>query len=298
MNAIYTLKHLKYFIAVAEQKHFGKAAESCYVTQPTLSAAIKEFEDLLGLQLLERTKRSVLITPIGEEILIQAKEIVLKADALMEFAHSKGAPLSGELKLGIIPTIAPYLLPRLMQKVRNAYPDLTLYLREDQTARLLQNLNNGQLDLLVIALPYEDDGIETFTFMQDPFYCAVPENHPLAKKKLIKSEDLYDENLLLLEEGHCMRQHALAACSWPQNKNTQGFAATSLTTVVQMVANGLGLTLLPQMAIDSGVTLHSSIKTIPMAKDSPPRDIGLAWRKTSGRREEFKTLGTFLSGNL
>lgn len=285
-------------MTVAKLKHFGKAAEACFVTQPTLSAAIKEFEEILGVRLLERTKRRVLITPIGEEILNRAQEIVLQANSLMEFSQASRAPFSGELRLGVIPTIGPYLLPKLMQKVRTQYPDLLLYLKEDQTERLLQQLHDGHLDILILALPYTAKGIESFNFAKDPFYAAIPNTHALSSKTTIKSEDIFNENLLLLEEGHCLRDHAMAACSWEGAKKTNEFAATSLTTIVQMVANGLGITLLPKMAIDAGITQGCNLKTIPLTKESPPRDIGLVWRKTSGRTEEFKMLGTFLKENL
>jgi len=298
MNAIYTLKHLKYFITLAELKHFGHAAQACYVTQPTLSAAIRELEEILGLQLFERTRRSVLITPQALEILERAKEIVLQADALMELAHAKGKPLSGELRVGVIPTIAPFLLPELMTKVRQAFPDLLLYLKEDQTARLLDALHDGQLDLLILALPYDHDGIDSEVFMQDPFYCALPAHHPLSKKRVIQNEDIFEEKLLLLEEGHCLRDHALAACSWPRHQSTNEFGATSLSTIIQMVASGLGLTLLPHMAVQAGITNGTGLKTIPLSKQSPPRDIGLVWRKTSGRGEEFRKLADFLKEAL
>jgi LysR family hydrogen peroxide-inducible transcriptional activator len=294
MKTHYSLKHLNYFVTLAELKHFGKAAEACFVTQPTLSAAIKEFEEILGLQLFERTKRRVLLAPCAYDILKRAREILLEADALTEYAKSKQAPLSGELNVGVIPTIAPYLLPRFMNLVRQEFPELILHLKEDQTERLLKDLHEGQLDILILALPFHDEAISEYIFMQDPFYCALPKNHPLAKKRVIKNEDIYDENLLLLQEGHCLRDHALAACSWPANKTQRGLAATSLITIVQMVANGSGLTLLPHMAVEAGIAMGADIKTIPLSKDSAPRDIGLVWRKTSGRSEEFSTLGAFL----
>ncbi len=294
MKATYTLKHLKYFIAVAKFKHFGQAADACFVTQPTLSSAIKEFEDILGLQLLERTKRSVLITPMGQEILLRAQEIVVQADGLMELAKAKGAPLSGELRLGVIPTIGPYLLPQIMQNIRLHFPDLTLYLKEDQTERLLESLKGGQLDVLILALPYESEAIESSIFMQDDFYCALPSHHKLSHNTHIENREIVEENLLLLEEGHCLRDHAMAACSWAGASNINEFGATSLSTIVQMVANGLGITLLPKMAIDAGITRGTDLTTLPLSKDSPPRDIGLVWRKTSGRGDEFRTLAQFL----
>lgn len=294
MNATYTLKHLKYFVSVAKFKHFGQAADACFVTQPTLSAAIREFEEILGVQLLERTKRSVLITPIGEEVLIRAKDIIVQADSLMEMARAKGSPLNGELRLGVIPTIGPYLLPQIMEDVRRHFPDLTLYLKEDQTERLLAALKDGQLDVLILALPYESEAIDSLTFMQDQFYCALPKDHPLAQKKHIENQEIIRENLLLLEEGHCLRDHAMAACSWEGARNINEFGATSLSTIVHMVANGLGITLLPEMAIKAGITRGTDLVTLPLSKNSPPRDIGLVWRKTSGRKEEFTLLGQFL----
>jgi LysR family transcriptional regulator, hydrogen peroxide-inducible genes activator len=298
MNITYTLKHLRYLIAVAELKHFGKAANACFVTQPTLSAAIKELEDILGLRLLERTKRSVMVTPAGIEIVSLAKDIILRAEALLDVAHTQSAPLSGDIRLGVIPTVGPYLLPNLMVKIRSQFPDLKLYLKEDQTERLLTQLKNGHLDLLILALPYASEAIESFSFLDDSFYLAVPETHPLAHNTLIRNEDIYTENLLLLEEGHCLRDHAMAACSWSGGQNKNEFAATSLSTIVQMVANGLGITLLPEMSIKSGILNGTGLITIPLSEASPPRQIGLVWRKTSGRRSEFNMLGTFLKENL
>lgn len=298
MNIAYTLKHLRYFIAVAELKHFGKAARACFVTQPTLSSAIKELEEILGIGLLERTKRSVMITPLGQDILVRAKEIIQQAEGLMEVAQSGRIPLSGDMRLGVIPTIGPYLLPSLMSQLRMQYPDLKLYLKEDQTERLLNQLKDGHLDILILALPYSADAVEIYPFADDPFYLALAEDHSLAGKKIIQDEDIFDENLLLLEEGHCLRDHAMAACSWSGAKKHNEFAATSLTTIVQMVANGLGITLLPEMAINSGILQGTGLKTIPLSKDSPARQIGLVWRKTSGRSDEFKMLGDFLKENL
>jgi LysR family transcriptional regulator, hydrogen peroxide-inducible genes activator len=294
MTAHYTLKHLRYFIAVAKYKHFGHAADACFVTQPTLSSAIKELEEILGVRLLERTKRSVLVTPIGNTVLERARTIINEADSLVELVQTRRTPLCGELRMGVIPTIGPFLLPKIMTQIRKKFPDLQLYLTEDTTERLLSSLREGNQDLLILALPYESEGIETDIFMQDPFYCALPLDHPLTKKTEIKNEDIFEENLLLLAEGHCLRDHALAACSWRGAQNTREFAATSLSTIVQMVSNGLGITLLPKIAIDAGITQGCDLKTIPLSKSSPPRDIGLVWRKTSGRVDEFKMLGQFM----
>lgn len=298
MNIPYTLKHLRYFLAVAELKHFGKAAQACFVTQPTLSAAIKELEESLGIRLLERTKRSVLVTPIGLDILERAKIIIEQAEGLMEIAQSQHTPLSGTIRLGVIPTIGPYLLPKLMARLRAQYPDLKLYLKEDQTERLLSQLKEGHLDILILALPYTAQSIETYSFADDPFYLALPNDHHLADKTIIHNDDIINENLLLLEEGHCLRDHAMAACSWAEAKSHNEFSATSLTTIVQMVANGLGVTLLPEMALNSGIMQGTGLKTIPLSDDSPARQIGLVWRKTSGRTAEFNMLGDFLKEKI
>lgn len=298
MNISFTLKHLRYFLALYESKHFGRAAEACFVTQPTLSAAIKEFEEIIGLQLFERTKRSVLITPAGEEIAERARQIIQLSQSLAELAQSQHAPLTGDLHLGVIPTIGPYLLPQLMPTLRKSYPDLKLFLREDQSARLIDSLRDGRLDILILALPYDTENVEVFPFMDDPFVVATPQNHPYADLDNVPVDKLKEENLLLLEEGHCLRDHALAACAWPTTQSNQQFAATSLPTLIQMVANGLGVTLLPQMAIDSGLTDGTDINCTPLPENSPPRGIGLVWRATSGRREEFRQLGQFFKETL
>lgn len=298
MNVSYTLKHLKYFIAVCEHKHFGRAADVCFVTQPTLSAAIKELEEILGVRLLERTKRHVLVTPIGLEMAERAREIILQANGLLELAKSQGDPLCGDLRLGVIPTIGPYLIPNLMARLRTGFPQLRLYLKEDQTERLLNQLRDAHLDILILAFPYPCTDFETYIFADDYFHLALPNSHPLAHKTSIENEDIINENLLLLEEGHCLRDHAMAACSWSVAKKHNQFAATSLGTIVQMVANGLGLTLLPEMALKSGIIKNIDLTSRPLAKDSPPRQIGLVWRKTSGRTQEFRDLGEFLKKNL
>lgn len=293
-TAPYTLKHLRYFVALANHKHFGKAAEACFVTQPTLSAALKELEDLLEITLFERTKRKVILTLDGETLLPAARALLIQADDFMQLAQNRKGALSYSLRVGIIPTIGPYLLPKIMQPLRQRFPDLRLYLKEDQTHRLLESLQEGSLDLLILALPYQMEGVDSFVFHQDPFLLALPPQHNLCNKAAITHADLQDETLLLLSEGHCLRDHALAACSLQTYKENNAFSATSLSTIVQMVAGDLGVTLLPQLALDAGLTQGTGLKTIPMAQGSPARDIGLVWRQSSARHADFRHLGTSL----
>lgn len=264
------------------------------MTQPTLSTAVRELEEALGLVLLERTKRKVLLTPEGALIAERAQSILLDCESLSEYAQGLSRPLSGDLRMGIIPTIAPYLLPVIMGPIRKHFPDLRLYLKESQTAPLLDLLHQGELDVLILALPYEDDTIDKSIFMSDAFVVALPKGHPLSKKKTLSQKDLETEDLLLLEEGHCLRDHALAACSLTSLGARREFGATSLSTIVEMVAGGLGITLLPELALKGGLTKGSDIAIRPLEDHAPKRDIGLVWRKSSGREEEFKTLCEFL----
>jgi len=294
----FTLKHLRYFTSLARHKHFGKAAEACFITQPTLSTAIKELEDTLGLALFERTKRRVFLTLDGENLLPHAQALLLQADEFMDLAQTRKGPLHYSLRLGVIPTIGPYLLPRIMAPLRQTFPDLTLYLKEDQTHRLLEDLHEGRLDLLILALPYQSEGIHHFIFHQDPFLVTVPKGHPLSHKDHIAQNDLQGESLLLLSEGHCLRDHALAACALTSYQENNEFAATSLSTIVQMVAGHLGITLLPKLALEGGVLTNTDLVTIPMAAGSTGRDIGLVWRQTSQRTADFQQLGQYLQDLL
>ncbi|MBZ0218749.1 MAG: hydrogen peroxide-inducible genes activator [Fimbriimonadaceae bacterium] len=293
MAALPTLKQLRYLVALTEEKHFGRAAETCFVTQSTLSAGIQELEALLGASLAERTKRSVLLTPLGTRLAARARSILREAEDIVLLAAAEQEPLNGELRLGVIPTVGPYLLPRVLPQIRKQYPKLKLYLREDQTGRLLEKLALGQLDAVLMALPYEMDGIDSIALGRDPFQLACPLNHPLAKRTEIESRDLADEPLMLLEEGHCLRQHALDVCALKGRNLAQGFEATSLQTLVHMVAGGLGLTMVPQIAIDAGLTDGLDIALVPFGDRNTAREIGLAWRRTSARADEFKLLGKF-----
>ncbi|MBC7906230.1 MAG: hydrogen peroxide-inducible genes activator [Rhodospirillaceae bacterium] len=289
-----TLRQLRYLVALAEHRHFGRAAETCLATQSTLSAGLQELENLLGVTLVERTKRKVMLTPLGEEVVARARVVLRGAEDITDLAAASAEPLSGPLRLGVIPTIGPYLLPRVLPSLRQAYPNLRLYLREDLTARLLERLSSGDLDAVLIALPYDSAEMESMVVGEDPFMLACPPGHALAAKSEIDSADLVDCELLLLEEGHCLREHALAACRLPGPAKGDGIMGTSLATLVQMVANGLGVTLLPQMAVQCGVLAGTDLVTRPLA-EAGNRLIGLAWRPSSPRKAEFRALGEFLS---
>lgn len=293
MKILPTLRQLRYLVALAEHRHFGRAAETCLATQSTLSAGLQELENLLGVTLVERTKRKVMLTPLGEEVVARAREVLRGAEDIADLASASAEPLSGALRLGVIPTIGPYLLPRVLPRLRDAYPNLRLYLREDLTARLLERLGTGDLDAVLIALPYPAADMESVAVGEDPFMLACPPDHPLAAKVQIESEDLMDVDLLLLEEGHCLREHALAACRLPGPAKGDGIMGTSLATLVQMVANGLGVTLLPQMAVQGGVLAGTNLVTRPLA-DAGNRLIGLAWRPSSPRKADFRVLAEFL----
>ncbi len=290
MRNLPSLKQLEYLVALAEEQHFAKAANACNVTPSTLSAGIKDLELALGILLAERTKRTVLITQLGREIARRSRLLLRDAQDIMELAASHMEPLTGELQLGVIPTVGPYLLPHVLPALHDHYPDLRLYLREEPTVTLLSKLRSGELDAAVIALPYETEGLTCKPLFEDPFLLACPADHELTGQELIDQNDLQIETLLLLEEGHCLRGHALAACQLGDKDRRSEFEATSLHTVVQMVSAGIGITILPQIAIDDNITQGTGIKLIPLV-GKPSRLIGLVWRKPSPRAEEFNILG-------
>lgn len=291
MAARPTLRQLAYLAAVVETRHFGRAAEACHVTQSTLSAGLKELEELLGVELVERDRRRVLPTPLGEATAARARDILARTDGLVEAARAGGVPLSGPLRIGVIPTIAPFLLPRLVPLLRRRHPDLQPWLREDQSAPLVAELAAGRLDVLVLALPYPLDGQDSRRVAEDPFHVALPPGHRLAGHETLTPAELPGDELLLLEEGHCLREHAMAACHLAPAPQARAMAATSLPTLVQMVAAGLGVTLLPAMALESDLLRGTGIATVSLASDVPARGIGLAWRPASGRVEDYGRLG-------
>jgi len=293
-----TLTQLRHLMAVSEHRHFGKAAEACFITQSSLSLSIKELESVLGEMLVERTRRSVLMTPLGEEVVARARKIITDVEDITDLVRAAGSPLSGVLRLGIIPTIAPFLLPRTLPKIRRAHPELKLYLREGHTADLIHQLISGDLDLLILAFPYPTGGLETLLFADDPFWVAYPKGHPGCTAERVAPAALREEALLLLEEGNCLREHALGACQLSAASANVEFQASSLHTLIQMVDNGLGLTLLPKMAIDGGIAKASKIALCPLEGKGTSRQIGLTWRTTSARRQDFILLADFFRDEL
>src|SRR5215831_4706379 len=290
-----SLRHLRHLIALHDHGHFGRAAEACHVTQSALSASIKELETVLDETLVDRARRRVVLTPIGVETAGRARKIVKDVEELVDFTMALREPLSGTLRMGTIPTVGPYLLPRVLPGLREAYSRLKLYLVEDLTERLIESLHRGQLDVVLLALPYDCGAVETMILFRDPFVVALPRAHPLAKETSVECERLWCEDLLLLRDGHCLRDHALSACRYADRRRTEGFEATSLPTLVQMVDNGLGTTLLPTLAVDAGVLLGTNLVTRPLLAHDPTREIGLVWRRGTGRRDEFRLLANELS---
>jgi len=293
MNELPSLRQLRYLAALAESRHFGRAAEACHVSQSTLSAGIQELEQRMGGALVERSKRNVRLTALGEQAAERARSLLADAEALVALGQAAGEPLSGPLRLGVIPTISPYLLPRLLPALRRRHAKLRLYLTEDLTARIAERLNDGNLDLLLLALPYDLPGLETMVLFDDPFLFASRRDHAMAQggpqDRPLSPAKLDHEPLLLLEDGHCLRDQALSACKLGERRR-QPFAATSLPTLIQMVDNGIGSTLLPRMAVAGGALKGTGIVTRPL-EGQPARSIGLAWRRADPRRSEFRLLG-------
>jgi LysR family transcriptional regulator, hydrogen peroxide-inducible genes activator len=295
MVSLPTFRQLEHLVLLADHGHFGRAAKACHVTQSTLSASIKELETVLQASLVDRTKRRVVLTPLGLEIVERARRILQEGKELAEAARAENEPLSGTLRMGVIPTIGPFLLPNILPQLRSAYPALRLYLVEDLTARLVEGLHAGRLDVVLLALPYDCGNVERRALFQDPFKVAMPSGHPLAVEKAVDLEQFRYEGLLLLKEGHCLRDHALAACRWADRRRIEPVEATSLHTLVQMVDNGLGITLLPQLSIDGGILRGTTLTVLPTAGEPPSREIGLVWRRGTGRRRDFELLAPVLT---
>jgi len=285
-----TIRQLQYLVAVIELRHFGRAAERCFVTQSTLSAGIQELETLLGAKLLERTKRKVMPTQLGLELLEKSQQLLGLAAEMVDIARSDGRPLSGRLRLGVIPTIGPFLLPQVLPRIREHFPTLKLYLLEDQTARLLERLASGDLDVAILALPYDIGSLQSEVFWDENFLVAFPENHRLSIGGSITSKDLPADELLLLEEGHCFRDHALTACHMQESRYSAAFQGTSLYTLIQMVAGGQGITFIPEMAIESELIKQSNISFRPLSDHGPHRQIGLVWRPSFHRKQDLHLL--------
>jgi LysR family hydrogen peroxide-inducible transcriptional activator len=289
------LKDLKYLLAVAETRHFGRAAARCFVSQPTLSTQLKKLEDYLGLQLVERQPRRVGLTQAGERIAERARSIVEASDEILEIAHAEHDPLAGRLRIALLPTIGPYLLPVVMQKIRKALPRLELMLYEQQTAPMLEHVLAGDIDVGVLALPVQGSGLATRPLYDEPFVVLAPTDHPLAKKATMKPADLTGQTLLLLEEGHCLRDQALDVCSRVDVAERQDFRATGIETLRQMVAAGAGVTLLPELASRGAYAAAKGLVVRPFARPQPTRTIGLVWRKRSARGAAIAALADIIA---
>ena len=285
-----TIKQLRYFVALEKHQHFGNAAKACFVSQSAFSVAIKELESHLGTQLVDRTNKSVTITRMGREIASHARHCLRDIEYLAEVARSDQTPLTGRLNLGVIPTIAPFILPDLLPNLREAYPELKLYLREDTTKEIHRRLLEGELDLILIALPFKLSNVEVLPLFKDHFSLACHKNSTLLDPENYKLSSLPKESVLLLEDGHCLRDHALSACKIRNQDTVSQFAASSLLTLVSMVDSDIGITYLTEMAKNSSLLNDTDIKTYPLDKKSY-REIGLAWRKGSARENEFAMLG-------
>lgn len=290
-----TIRQLKYLIVLSETLNFRQASEKLFITQSTLSAGIQELEKTLGVMLLERTKRSVRLTDIGIAVLERASSIISQVDDLTSITDHLKEPLSGNLKLGIIPTIAPFLLPIVIPTLKSTYPKLKLYLREDYSARLLEQLKSGALDFVVIALPYETEDLIVNKLFKDEFWWVAKKGQKLSQLESIPIEDINLNELLLLEEGHCLRDHTIEACGrGPNDPVEQSFSATSLYTLIQMIDNGLGCTLLPELIIKSGALSGTELIARPFSNKPPYRDIALVKRKTDGNKVDFELLSALI----
>jgi len=289
-----TLKQLRYLTALAEHQHFGTAATACHVSQSTLSAGIQELESTLDAALVERANKQAILTPLGEDVVARAHTILLEVNDIVSLCESAAEPFTGKLRLGVIPTIAPFMLPELFRHMRAEHNELQLYIREDLSERLVTSLQQGELDVLLLALPYPADNAATMPLFRDAFVLACPAGHELGLLRKLHTRDLRNQPLLLLEDGHCLRDHALEACKLRDSEVSVPYQATSLTTIVQMVANGIGVTLLPQMAVAAHITDGTGLETHTFVEDDVARTIGLMWRARSPRAHEFRLLGDFI----
>ncbi|HEX6374645.1 MAG TPA: hydrogen peroxide-inducible genes activator [Allosphingosinicella sp.] len=290
-----TLKQLQYLVALEEAGHFGRAAQACFVTQSTLSGGIRELENLIGVVLVERTKRAVRFTPLGARVAAKARRILREAEELADMVRAAGKPLAGELRMGVIPTIAPFLLPRLLPRLRRRFPELRLYLREETSQAACDGLHRGQLDCVLLALPYACGEVESAALFDDRLHVAFPPGEAPGRDGAVAAAEIDETRLLLLEDGHCLRDHALAACNRPELRAEAAMLGTSLHTLVQMVANGLGQTLVPQMALDAGILERTGVAARPLDADHACRRIALVWRKGSPREKEFRLLAESLT---
>jgi LysR family hydrogen peroxide-inducible transcriptional activator len=292
------LRDLRYLVALADERHFGKAAERCFVSQPTLSAQVRKLEEYLGVPLVERQPKRVALTPTGEKIVRRARVLLQEADAIVELGKNDRDPLAGPLKLALIPTVGPYLLPHIVGRLRKELPRLKLMLYEYQTEPLLEKLRAGEIDLGVLALPVPLDGLESGELYDEPFMLAVPAAHALADVERVKVDDLRGETLLLLEDGHCLRDQALEVCSRIRVNEAQDYRATSLETLRQMVAAGHGITLLPELAAETPVGTARGLRIKPFSRPAPSRTIGAVWRKSTTRAPAIEAIVDAVRGAM
>ena len=285
-----TLKQLQYLVALHEHGHFGRAAEACFVSQSTLSAGLRELESLLDVVLVERTRRVVRFTPLGNQVVTKAHRLLREAEELSELVQSHALPLAGELRMSVIPTIAPFLLPRILPRLRTERPQLRLFLREEPSAATIESLHHGRADCVLLALPFATGEVEVEHLFTDRLLVAFPFDDPRDPPMLVSPASIDENRLLLLEDGHCLKEHALAACNRPELRASATMIGTSLHTLVQMVDNGLGLTMLPEMAINAGILQGTRIVARPLNSDHAFRQIALVWRRNSPRGEEFRLL--------
>lgn len=302
------LRDLRYLVAVAEHRHFGRAAEACFVSQPTLSTQLKKLEETLGVVLFERSNRRVMLTPEGEQVVQQAQRILVELNALTALSEQLRDPMGGDLRLGIIPTIAPYLLPKVLAPLREAFPNLHIHLTEGQTATITRMLKHGDLDATLLALPLGEENVEEVTLYNEDFIFAVPADHPKADWKSVASDDLDGEEVLLLEDGHCFRDQALEVCQAHRGIESKSYSATSLETLRQLVSAGVGVTLVPQLAVppESGSSAGKGrgksvdgVRYIPFkakGANRPMRTVGLCWRSSSTRGDLLQQVATVLKG--
>jgi len=293
-----TLQELKYLVALADHGHFGRAAEACFITQSTLSTQLKKLEDFLGVTLFDRSLKRVTPTPIGQEILQAARNIVEESERIKDLAKHAQDPMARTLRLGIIPTLGPYYLPHALMLMHKKHPGLRLLLREEMTPQILDHLADGKLDAGLLALPITDDSLRVEPLFYEPFYAALPSGHPLAKRDVLKVSDIMAEKLLLLDEGHCLRDQALDVCG-TGSRGREEVRATSLETLRQMVGMGLGLTLLPALSVDAGPRVSKkTVEIRPFKMPVPGRTIGLVWRKRAPFPETFERLAATLKASL
>ena len=285
-----TLKQLQYLVSLHEHGHFGRAADACFVSQSTLSAALRDLEALLDVTLVERTKRAVRFTPLGNAVVEKAHRILRETEELSDLVQSSGQPLSGEMRMSVIPTIAPFLLPRMLPRLRRERPALKLYLREETSAAAIESLHHGRADCVLLALPYPTGEVEQETIELDAFYVAFPQDDPRDPPDEVPPSLIDENRLLLLEDGHCLKDQVLAACNRPELRASATMIGTSLHTLVQMVDNGLGLTMLPEMALDGGILNGTDVVARPLKATNANREIALVWRKNSPRADEFRLL--------